>query len=137
MTLAYLASPFSKHPRGLGVAFKDAARIAGRLLSAGVNIYSPIAHCYPLAKHGGIDPYELSIWYPHCELMAGRCDVLIVAHLASWQESVGIQFETEIFERAGKPIFDLEPRTLKMTSRSQMMTFAQVECAAEMRRAQA
>ena len=135
MTLSYMASPYTRHPRGLRVAWKQASRLAGRLMSAGVNVYSPIAHCHSLSQHGRVDPLDLSIWYPHCELMASRCDVLIVAHLPSWQDSVGIQFETEIFERAGKPIFDCDPRTLAMTNRHQLMTFAQVQCAAEMRRA--
>ena len=137
MTLAYLATPYTKYPRGLNAAWKHASRLAGRLMNAGVNVYSPIAHCHALSKHGRVDALDLAIWYPHCELMAERCDVLIVAHLPTWEDSVGIQFETEIFERAKKPIFDVDPKNLKMVCRARSLTFAQVARSAEMRRAYA
>lgn len=115
--LAYLATPFSKYPAGILAGWEDASRLAARLLVAGVKVYSPIAHSYPLAIHGGLDPYDHEIWLPFDEAMMARTDVLIVAHLPSWESSKGIAHEVEFFGRAGKPIFDLDPDTLAMTRR--------------------
>lgn len=106
-TLAYLATPYSRYPAGPVSAFIDAATLAARLLRAGVNAYSPIAHTHPLAVYGNLDQFDHSIWLPFDELMMSRCDTLIVAHMEGWQESKGIAHEVAFFERAMKPIFDL------------------------------
>lgn len=115
--LAYLATPYTKHPRGIWTAFFDAAEIAARLLSAGVKVYSPIAHTHPLAIFGGLDPLDHSIWMPFDEAMMTAASVLIVAHMEGWDSSKGIALEIKHFEARGKPIFDLDPKTLVMTRR--------------------
>src|SRR5436309_1862842 len=61
-TLYYLATPYSKYPRGLTAAFEDAANLAARLLQVGFRVYSPIAHTHPLAVYGKIDPLDHAIW---------------------------------------------------------------------------
>lgn len=106
-TLAYLATPYSKYPRGLVQAFIDASELAARLLRSGVHVYCPIAHTHPLAVYGKLDPLDHSIWLPFDETIMSRCDTLIVAHMEGWQESKGIAHEIEYFERMRKPIFDL------------------------------
>jgi hypothetical protein len=40
-----------------------------------------------------------------------------VAHMPSWQESKGIAAEVAFFKAAGKPVFDCEPKSLRMTKR--------------------
>lgn len=117
MTLAYLATPYSKYTPGIEAAFIDASKLAARLMLSGVQVYSPIAHTHPLAVHGGIDPLDLSIWLPFDEAMMKACDVLIVAHMQGWEESTGIAHEVKFFEDAGKRIYDLDPIALSMTSR--------------------
>ncbi len=116
-SLAYCATPYTKFPGGLNAAFEAAAALTARLRAAGIFVYSPIVHCHPLALYGKLDPLDLSLWYPHNELMMDRCNVLLVAHLPSWEDSIGIQYEIEFFEKAFKPIFDLDPYRLKMTKR--------------------
>lgn len=106
-TLAYLATPYSRSPRGMRLAFVDASALAGRLLHAGIYVYSPIAHTHPVATYSDLDPLDHSIWLPFDELMMARCDTLIVAHMEGWQESKGLAHEVNYFERARKPIFDL------------------------------
>lgn len=115
--LAYLATPYSKYPSGPENAFRAAAHLAGRLLKAGVTVYSPITHTHPIAVHGELDPLDHKIWLPFDQLMMDRCDVLIVALMESWRESKGVQYEIEYFTKAGKPIFDLDPSTLSMVRR--------------------
>lgn len=118
-TLAYLATPYSKYPGGIWPAFIDACRIAARLMQAGIKVYSPIAHTHPLAIFGEIDPLDHAIWLPFDEAMMNVADVLIIAHMRGWDESKGIAHEIEFFAEAGKPIFDLDPETLRTTRRTE------------------
>lgn len=115
--LAYLATPYTKFPGGIGAAFAGASRLAARLLQAGVNVYSPIAHTHPLAMYGNLDPLDLTIWLPSHQAMLAKADVLIVARMKGWEASKGIAHEIRYFERAKKPIYDLDPLTLSMKRR--------------------
>jgi hypothetical protein len=115
--LAYLATPYTKYPLGIERAFIDAAALAAQLMRACVKVYSPIAHTHPLAVHGHIDPLDHAIWLPFDEAMMAAADVLIVARMEGWRESKGIAHEVEFFERAGKPIFDLDPGSLILMRR--------------------
>lgn len=118
MGLAYLATPYSKYPGGIELAFQEAARLAARLMLLGIRVYSPIAHTHPLAVYGNVDPYAHDIWLPFDEAMMERCDVLIVAHMEGWAESKGMAHELDVFTAAGKAIFDLDPSSLTMIKRT-------------------
>jgi hypothetical protein len=115
--LCYLATPYSKYLWGIEAAYVEAARITGDLIKRSVKVYSPIVHGHGAAKHAGIDPLDHSIWLPFDEAMMRVADVLIVAHMDGWNESVGIDHEVKFFEERDKPIFDLDPQTLRMTKR--------------------
>lgn len=117
MSLAYLGTPYTRYKAGLRQAYVDAARLAARLVKAGVAAYSPIVHCHPISAYGELDPLDLSIWYPHNGLMMQRCDALIVAHMDGWEESAGIKYEVAFFEERKRPIFDLDTETLRMDRR--------------------
>lgn len=120
--LAYLATPYTKYRMGLDQAFQDAARIAAHLLAANIKIYSPIVHGHPLAMIGKLDPKDHKIWLPFNEKMLALSDVLIVAHLEGWQESIGTAHEIKSFMDTERPIFDCDPRTLTMTKRLGKLT---------------
>ena len=116
--LFYLATPYSKYKGGnLGQAFRDAAELAGKLLKAGYKVYSPICHTHPIAEYGELDPLDHSIWLPFDEAMMRACDALMVAHMDGWEESFGIAHEIEFFEASGKPVYDLDPVSCKITLR--------------------
>ncbi len=115
--LAYLATPYSKYHLGISQAFIDAAKLAARLMLSGIKVYSPIAHTHPIATYGRIDPHDHAIWLPFDEAMMTVCNTLIVAHMEGWDQSFGISCEIEFFEKARKPIFDLDPDTMMMTKR--------------------
>jgi hypothetical protein len=117
MTLAYLATPYTGYAYGLGQAFIDAAKIAARLINSGVTVYSPIIHSHPIAYWGDLDPLNQQLWRDVDAAMVAKCDVLIIAHMEGWQHSSGIAHEIECFAAVGKPIFDLDPETLKMVKR--------------------
>lgn len=118
-SLAYLATPYTRYPKGPDQAFFDASQLAAKLLLSGVKAYSPIAHCFALALCGGIDPLDEDIWLPANEALMERCEVLIVAHMDGWHESKGVTAEIAFFRSAGKPIYDLDPLTMMMVRRGE------------------
>lgn len=114
--LVYLATPYSKYPAGIEMAFRDAAVLTGRLLSAGVRAYSPITHTHPIAIHGGLDPMDHSIWLPFDSAIMDKADALLVAKMSTWEQSYGIRHEIDVFRKAGKPRYYLEPETMTVSN---------------------
>lgn len=106
--LVYLATPYTKYPAGIGVAFKHAAIVAARLMQAGVKVYSPIAHTHPLAVHGGLDPLDHTIWLPYDRAMMDAAAALAVALMDGWRESYGVQHEIAVFTTLAKPVHYVE-----------------------------
>lgn len=111
--LVYVGSVYSKYPNGIEAAFEDAARYTAKLMQAGIKVYSPIAHTHPLAVHGKIDPMDHNIWLPFDKAIMDKSDAMIVLRMDGWTQSFGIAFEIETFERAGKPVFHVEPGDLQ------------------------
>lgn len=106
----YLATPYSKYPRGLHAAYEMAAREAGRLIHLGFRVYSPIAHTHPIAFASGLDPYDHNIWIPADRPFMDGAHGLIVLRADSWKESKGIAIEIEEFTQAGKPVVYMSPQ---------------------------
>lgn len=115
MTLYYLATVYTKYPRGIEAAFEDAARLAGRLLRTGIVVYSPIAHTHPIAMLSGIDPLDHSIWLDFDARMMRAADACLVALMTGWRDSYGVNHEIEFFRAAEKPVLYLDCRTLAMS----------------------
>lgn len=111
----YLASPYSKYPEGLERAFRAGCRIAGRLIAAGVPVFSPIAHSHSVAILSGLNPRDHATWLRADEWMMRAAAGLLVADMDGWRNSFGVAFEIEEFEQAGKPIMLLpvEPEDLQ------------------------
>ncbi len=110
--LSYLATPYTKYPGGIEVAFEHATKLAARLLQAEFKVYSPIAHTHPIATYGQLDPLDHSIWLSFDEAMLSACASLLVAQLDGWRDSYGVAQEIKFFLRAGKPIYLLNPSNL-------------------------
>ena len=117
MQLSYLATPYSKFPRGLEAAFIEACKLTARLIETGLHVYSPIAHTHPVAIHGKLDAMDQNLWKDFDAAMLNVCRVLIVAHMDGWEESSGIAHEIEFFEKRNRPIFDLDVKSLTMVRR--------------------
>lgn len=113
-TLAYLATPYTNFADGIEIAFREAARICAALLQCGVESYSPIAHCHPMAIHGDLDALDRDFWLRYQETMMQRCDVLIVAQMKGWKDSLGIQHEINFFLARKRVIFTLDPVSMNM-----------------------
>lgn len=112
--LIYVATPYSKYPLGIEMAFRDAARLTATLLQEGLRVYSPIAHTHPIAMWGQLDPLDHTIWLPFDEAIMEKADALLVAMLDTWESSYGVSEEINIFLTAGKPIYFLHPKTLRV-----------------------
>lgn len=113
--LIYVGTPYTKYPGGIEKAFVDACKLTARLLTAGVNVYSPIAHTHPLAIYGDLDPLDHKIWLPFDSAMMAKADAMIVAMMEGWETSYGVRHEMETFAANGKQIFFLEPNSLEIT----------------------
>lgn len=99
----YLATPYSKHPDGIEVAFQEACEAAGRLLALGVHSYCPIAHTHPIATHGNLDHFSHSLFIPLDEQMMEHAHGIIVVEMPTWDQSKGIKHEIDWFEQRGRP----------------------------------
>lgn len=116
--MSYLATPYSKYFGGLDAAWVDACRLTARIAKFGVPIFSPIVHGHPLSMHGGIDPLDGDFWIKLDDFYMDRCDALIVAQMQGWKDSIGVQYELDIFLDADKPVYFIEPETLVLESYS-------------------
>lgn len=110
--VVYLASPYTRFPRGLEMAFIEVCRIAAKMVKAGVKVYSPIAHTHPIATHGSICKTDHSLWLPFDFALMRKADALCVAKMEGWEHSFGVAEEIQMFRADQKPIFYLDPETM-------------------------
>ena len=104
--LVYFATPYSKYPMGIHMAFVDSCLLTAKLLRAGVNVYSPIAHTHPIATYGNIDPLSHDIWLNFDNTMLNVSEALIIATgMEGWPDSKGIAYEIDFFKKLNKPIY--------------------------------
>lgn len=106
--LWYLATPYTKYYLGHDKAFEDASFIAGKLIAAGVPIFSPIAHSHPISKYAMMRDDDYTIWLPldhHFMNAAAGC---IVAMMDGWETSHGVREEIQTFIEQGKPVLYME-----------------------------
>ena len=110
----YLATPYSRYPRGMSSAAFDAASIAGRLMLRGVQVYCPIAHGHAIAGACSALPLDHEFWMAACRPFMEASHGLIVATMDGWHESRGVIEETDWFEEQGKPSHLIDPLTLEI-----------------------
>jgi hypothetical protein len=111
--LHYLASPYS-HYYTLHAAWRDASNLGARLLKCGYRVFSPIAHSHSYCLHGGLDPLDHGFWMAFDDSMMRVSDALMIAMLDGWKQSKGVKIEIEFFEGQGRPIYCVNPNTLKI-----------------------
>lgn len=100
----YIGTPYSKHPKGIHIAFEDACRASAALVEKGYLVYCPIAHSHPIAIHGNIDPYSHDIWLPVDTPFMQMAGGLLIIQMPSWKDSYGLSEEIKNFEKSNKPI---------------------------------
>lgn len=109
MSFHYLASPYSKFPRGIDEAYREICVNQALLIKHGIPVFCPISHTHGPARHGGIDPLDHNVWIPADMPFMHAAKSLIVCMMDSWQESYGIQVEMRYFFDNGRPIYKMEP----------------------------
>lgn len=100
----YLASPYSKYPGGIDRAHLSACALAGALMKRGIPVYSPIAHSHPIAIAAKIDPFSHDFWLPVCLPTMQAARGAIIAEFPSWEQSKGMAWEIEWFEKQERPV---------------------------------
>ena len=108
----YLASPYSKFPGGLAQAHRQVCIEVGRLVQAGVAVFSAIAHSHKVAEYCKINPRAHEIWIPLDQALMASAKGLIVLTLPGWERSIGVGFEISYFEATKQPIVYMMPGTV-------------------------
>lgn len=108
----YLATPYSKWKGGLDDAAFIAAKVAGRLIRAGVHVFSPIAHSHHISVAAEIDLRSYEIWLSLDKPLFEAAYGILVADLDGWDESYGITQELKWAREHGKPRYLVHPELL-------------------------
>ena len=103
----YLATPFSLYPEGHKSAFDLACKQAAILMDKGINIYSPIAHSYPISLYS--KDHQKVDWLAMDEPLVKNSTGLILLLAESWQKSAGMKQEMVWATEAGIPIINMTP----------------------------
>lgn len=107
MSFYYLASPYSKHPKGTDVAFERACEAAAILMVRHIPVFSPIAHSHSISETAhlnGDHRFWLDIDFPFMDAALG----LIVLMDDGWEESAGVTEEIGTFACMHKPIYYMD-----------------------------
>jgi nucleoside 2-deoxyribosyltransferase len=103
----YVGTPYTNYPEGLDAAAHYAAAITGALMSCGLQVYSPIAHCHPIAMSAGLDATAGKFWMKCTSAVRRAATGLIVVEMLTWEQSSGLTAEREEFSLEGKPVYHL------------------------------
>lgn len=102
--LVYLATPFvHADPKVMEKRFAVVTRFAADMMIDGVHVFSPITHCYPMAKERGL-PRGYDFWSDYDRKMLMRCSKMIVLMQEGWEKSEGVTREIALAQSLGIPI---------------------------------
>lgn len=108
MTLIYLASPYTDNdPTQRKIKYDLACATTAKLIIAGNDVFSPIAHSHNIASvhiagNAKIDWLKLDL------KILKNCDLLAVLKLTGWETSTCVQAEIEEARRMRLPIIFLD-----------------------------
>lgn len=77
-------------------------------MQEGLVIYSPIAHCHPIAVRVGL-PRDWQFWEKFDRTMLSNAKELWILKLPGWECSRGVAAERAIAEKLGLPVRELDP----------------------------
>lgn len=100
----YLACPYSDpDPAVRETRFQAVNRIAARLIREEHIVFSPISMTHPIALNGEL-PGTWEFWEAQDISFIEWCDLLVVAMLPGWEQSVGIKGEMKRAAEFEKPV---------------------------------
>jgi len=88
--------------------FDAVCRRAGAMMNAGIVVYSPIAHCHPIAVRVGL-PRDWNFWHTFDREMLKGASEFWILRLPGWDKSKGVAAEREIAESLGLPVVEVDP----------------------------
>ena len=113
--LAYLATPYTRHVRGVDgnfcatrsaeMAQKAAAVSATLARDYRVTAVSPIVAAHAMIGFGRIDPLDDGFWINWCRPLLSASAVVIVPDIAGWRDSRGTYGEVIWALTHGCPVF--------------------------------
>lgn len=110
MSLVYLASPYSHaSPIVREQRFEAVCKAAGKMMEAGVIVYSPIAHSHPISRHMAVSPVDHNFWLRQCFGVLERSTRMDVLMLEGWEASKGVAAELEFCREHGIPFGFVDP----------------------------
>jgi len=105
--LIYLATPYSKFPKGREAGHKAACEKAAQLMLDGHYVFCPIAHSHSIETEG-MDRVQTGDWWLEQDFaVLARCDVLMVYQMPGWDTSYGVKAEIAFANAHGIPITTL------------------------------
>lgn len=102
--LIYLATPYSKYPKGRCAAYQAACEKAAELMLLGHTIFCPIAHSHSIETDAMNQRMTGEWWLRQDFAVLDRCDELWVYQLPGWEESLGVQAEIKRAKEEHIPI---------------------------------
>lgn len=106
--LLYLASPYTHpSPSIREQRYRDLMEYAGPLMVAGFFVYAPILQTHPVAAKFSL-PVEFEWWEAYNRAFIEQSFAVVVADMAGWRESRGVQHEIELAKSLGLPVFLLD-----------------------------
>lgn len=107
--MIYIASPYSDpDPKVMEQRFDAVCRYAGSLMQQGAVVYSPIAHCHPIAVRVDL-PRTWDFWGQFDRQMLSRATGVHVLKLPGWESSRGVDAEVKIAIELGLPVQYIDP----------------------------
>lgn len=115
--LIYLATPYS-HPEYevKKERFKEASRMAAKLMEEGYKVFCPIAHSHPIEVYGMPEIKSGDWWLQQDFAILEHCDELVIYKMPGWDKSYGVNKEYDFAVAHGIPIRFIE-YTPKVVSR--------------------
>lgn len=105
--LVYLASPYSKYPKGREAAYREVCKKAAALMETGVDVFCPIAHSHSIEQEGMTEIHSGDFWLKQDFAILDKCDAVYVYMMDSWQDSYGVTKEIERAHRLSIPVIYL------------------------------
>ena len=86
------------------------------MMQVGLKVFSPIAHCHPIAEAAGL-PTDWAFWEEYDKYMIWVCRGFAILELDGWKESRGVTAEAAIARGQGKQIAEISWDAIKMLSK--------------------
>lgn len=99
--LVYLASPYSKYPKGREAAFREVCKKAASLMEEGIEVFCPIAHSHSIEQEAMTKIQDGDFWLKQDFAILRKCDWLYVYMMPGWGDSYGVNKEID-FAKANK-----------------------------------